>query len=200
MLLKLVREGVRGVSGSGVEGRRAALAWIARAASAAALGALVTCDNIDNFEVTVGGKGVAPKGTVIDELLASLAFNELTEIDLTREFENQGVTKGDVDSVRILEFTLTIESPASANFDFLTSVAFFAETDGEPKVLIAKLDQVPKGVRELVLAVEAGVELKPYVVAPKMRISSEVEGKRPPEDTTVAAEVVLDVDVNVPGC
>jgi hypothetical protein len=42
-----------------------------------ALGGLATCDNIDNFEIDVSGKGTIPKGTLIDELLSSLALDEL---------------------------------------------------------------------------------------------------------------------------
>ena len=33
-----------------------------------------------------------------------------------------------------------------------------------------------------------------------MQILSEVEGSRPEQDTVIAAAVVLDVDIHVPGC
>jgi hypothetical protein len=33
-----------------------------------------------------------------------------------------------------------------------------------------------------------------------MTITSEVKGKRPDQDTTVRADLILDVDVTVPGC
>jgi hypothetical protein len=136
---------------------------------------------------------------VLDELLGVLDFQAFNSIDLTQELENQGVGKEDVDSVVMTSFTLTIQGPAGANFDFLEAVSFFAETEGQPKVLVARLDPVPKGATSLEL-VMTGAELKPYVVAPKMRISAAVQGKRPMQETTVVAAVVLDVDVTVPGC
>jgi len=181
-------------------GRRSALVTLARAASVLALAALTTCDNLDNFEVTVGGKGVVPAGNLVDELIAAVDFGSFESIDLSTDLKNQGVTKDDVDSVKIIAFKLRIEAPPGATFDFLTSVSFYAETAGQPKVRIARIDSVPPGATELTLTVEPDVELKPYVVAPKMRFSGDVSGKRPMQETTIAAEVVLDVDVTVPGC
>jgi hypothetical protein len=176
--------------------RRALLRALALALATAAI---ANCDNLDNFDVDVDATAKIPAGTVLDELLGVLDFQSFNSIDLTQELDNQGVTKEDVDSVVMTSFTLTIQGPAGANFDFLESVSFFAETEGQPKVLVAKLDPVPKGATTLELEM-TGVELKPYVVAPKMRISAAVAGKRPMQETTVLAAVVLDVDVTVPGC
>jgi hypothetical protein len=174
-------------------------AALAQTTGLLAVAGMATCDNLDNFDIDVNAKATVPKGTVIDELLAALSFDALASIDLTQELENQGVTKDDVDSVRITAFTLTIEAPQGQTFDFLDSVAFSAETDGQPSVVVARIDPVPKGASTLELTV-TGAELKPYVVAPKMRISATVKGTRPMQDTTVDAKVVLDVDAHVPGC
>ncbi|AUX39849.1 uncharacterized protein SOCE26_012440 [Sorangium cellulosum] len=173
----------------------------ARAAGVLGLCALAVCDSLDNIDVEVGGMAVVPPGTVVEEVLGSLDFPAFQSIDLSAEFENQGVTKDDVDEVHLLEFTLRIESPADGDFDFLSSVSFFAETEGQPRVLIAEFDEVPRGARELSMEVIEGVDLKPYVVAPKMTITSEARvNGRPAEETTIAADVLLDVDVSVPGC
>ncbi|WP_437308391.1 hypothetical protein [Sorangium sp. So ce388] len=159
------------------------------------------CDSLDNIDVEVGGKAVVQAGTILDDLIAALDFDAFQSIDLSTEFENQGVTKDDVDAVHIVHLTLRIESPADGSFDFLTSASFFAATDGQPRVLIAKLDEVPRGARELSMDVVEGVDLTPYVVAPRMTITSEARvSGRPDEETTITADVLLDVDVNVPGC
>ncbi|WP_438027382.1 hypothetical protein [Sorangium sp. So ce233] len=174
---------------------------LARAASILGLCALPMCDSLDNIDVEVGGRAVVPAGTIIDDVLGVLDFDAFQSIDLSAEFENQGVTKDDVDSVQILAFTLRVESPESGSFDFLRSASFFVETEGQPRVLIAKLDEVPRGARELSMDVVEGVDLKPYVVAPSMRITSEARvSGHPDEETTVVADVLLDVDVSVPGC
>jgi hypothetical protein len=166
---------------------------------AVAAAVATSCDNIDNFEVDVGAKATIPAGTVLDELIGVLAFDEFQSISLTQELDNQGVSKDDVDSVRMISLALVIDGPAGANFDFLESIAFFAETEGQPRVLVAEIDPVPKGQTTLDL-VMSGVELKPYVVAPSMKLSTTTKGKRPPQETMVSAAGVLDVDVTVPGC
>jgi len=170
------------------------------AASVLGLAVLSTCANLDNIDVETSGKATIPKATLVDKLLGdALAFVGMDQIDFTQEFKNQGVSKDDVDSVRLSSMTLSIEAPPTGNFDFLQRIEFFAESDGLPKVSIASIETVPAGSKTLNLVV-TNAELKPYVVAPSMRITSQVKGSRPDEDTTVKAEAVLDVDVTVPGC
>lgn len=195
-LVSSVRTNVQAKSPPQRAGRRVITLFLARAAAAALLGFMATCEGLDNIEVPVTGKAVIPAATLVGQILVALELGGFQSIDISNELENQGVTKDDVDSVHIKSFTLTTGS----NFDFLTSVSFFVETDGAPQVLVAKIDQVPKGATVLTLDVEEGVELKPYVVAPRMRIRGKVEGKQPDEETAVGAEVLLDVDVTVPGC
>jgi hypothetical protein len=188
---------------------RAFAVGITRLASPFVLGSAATCENLDNFDVEVDAQAMIPAGTIIDELIDKLNFTELQSIDLTQELANQGVTKDDVDSVRMIRFSISVRmirfsisivGPAGANFDFLEAVSFFVETDDQPRLLVAKLDPVPAGATTIELVTQPNVELVPYVVAPKMRMIGEVTGKRPPQDTTVSALVVLDVDVRVTGC
>ncbi len=171
-----------------------------RVVASLALAGLCTCAGLDNFDVDVGGKATVPKATVVENLLSAFEFPGFDSIDLSQEFKNQGVTKDDVDNVHLEAMTLTIDAPSDGNFDFLDSLTFFAEADGLDKVKIASLAQVPKGKSSLELVVEKDVDLQPYVVAPSMRMSSHIEGKRPAEDTTISATATLDVDVHVPGC
>ncbi|MRG96726.1 hypothetical protein [Polyangium spumosum] len=176
--------------------RRVALQNLLLAVAAAAV---TSCDDLDNFEVDVAAKATIPAGTVLDELLGVLAFEEFQSINLTQELDNQGVTKDDVDSVRMISLALVIDGPSGANFDFLESLAFYAETEGQERVLVAELAPVPKGQTSIEL-VMSGAELKPYVVAPSMKLTTAAKGKRPPQETRVTAAAVLDVDVTVPGC
>jgi hypothetical protein len=164
------------------------------------LGLLASCNNIDNFDVDVDAEATIPAASIIDELLGTLSFNALESIDLTQELKNQGVTKDEVDAVHLKSFSLTITAPPGQTFDFIESISFFVETEGKPKALVAKLDAVPTGKTTIDLTPETALDLAPYVVAPSMRMTTSVKGKRPKEQTTVAAHVVFDVDVNVPGC
>jgi hypothetical protein len=177
--------------------RRRRLPW----AVALAVLVLGTCSSLDNVEVPVTAQATIPRRSVIDELLGNLAFTGFEGFDISQsqQFENQGYSKNQVDSVRMLELTLTIRSPASSNFDFLDAIRFYAEADGLPRVLVAELSPVPAGVTELSLDVDSSVELQPYVIAPSMTLTTEAEGVRPAEETMVDAEAIFDVDVNVTG-
>lgn len=162
---------------------------------------LGTCSSLDNIEVPVTAEATIPRRSVLDELLGNLSFAGFDGFDISQsqQFENQGYSRDQVDSVRMLEMTLAIRAPAGANFDFLDAIRFYAEAPGQPRVLVAELDPVPDGATELTLVVDSSVELQPYVVAPSMTLTTEAEGLRPPEETMVEAEAIFDVDVNVTG-
>ena len=170
-----------------------------RAVALAALVSLSMC-NLDHVDFSAGGKASIPHGTLVGSLLGGLAFTGFDDVDFSEQFQNQGVTKGEVSSVHLKSFTLTIDAPADGDFDFIDSVAFFAEADGVDKVQIASMDSIPKGKKELDLIINTDAELEPFVVAPSMTISSQVQGMQPSEDTTVTAAAVLDVEVHIPGC
>ena len=161
---------------------------------------LTMCENVDNIDISVGGKADIPAATLLDKLLGSLAFGGFDKVDFTESFKNQGVSKDDVDAVHMKSMTLIVEAPSTGNFDFIQSLRFFAKADGLDKVEIAAMDSIPKGKRELNLVVKTEVDLKAYVVAPSMQIVSEVQGSLPNEKTTVGAAVILDVDIHIPGC
>lgn len=167
----------------------------------ALLVAAATCDGLDNITVTAEGQAVIPQRTVIDELIGTLAFTGFEGLDLTQsqEFRNQGYSKDQVDSVHISSFTMAIQSPQGANFDFLSSIRFYASADGLPEVLIAELDPVPRGVSTLELVVDSTLELRPYVIAPSVTITTSATGTRPPDETTVNADADFEIEVNVSG-
>jgi len=163
------------------------------------LGMLVCCSSVDNFDVPVDAEATIPAATILDQLLEPFSFGALESIDFTQELKNQGVSKSDVDSVHLTIFSLAVIAPAGQTFDFIDSISFSVETDGQPKALVAKLDSVPKGATKIELDVETSLELAPYVVAPSMRMTASVQGKRPMQETKITAHLVFDIDVNVTG-
>jgi hypothetical protein len=174
---------------------------VKRTALAVALLATATCSDLDHIDVEATGEAVIPQRTVLDELLGQVSFAGFGSFDIsqTQEFQNQGYTKDQIDSVRLRRLTLEIADPPGASFDFLDSVRFSVEADGLPPVEIAHLDSVPAGSNELALEVAGDVELTPYVVAPSMRITNDATGTRPAQETTVRATAVFDVDVSLTG-
>lgn len=172
-----------------------------RLLAASAVFFAITCSGLDNIDIPIEAQTVVPEGTVVDQLLGQLSFAGFEGFDIaqSQEFQNQGYTRDEIDSVRIISFTLSVVSPSSGDFDFLDRIAFFAESDGLPRVQIAMLDPVPAGQDFIELEVDSSVELADYASADSMTITTEATGTRPDMETTVAAEVILDVDVNVDG-
>ncbi|GAB4510343.1 MAG: hypothetical protein Tsb0020_27450 [Haliangiales bacterium] len=176
---------------------------IARYLLLAMLGAIATCDSLDNVTLVVRDESVVPRRSVLEELLGSISFAGLDNFDIseTQEFENQGYSKDQLDSVRLERFSLIITDPLGEpediNFDFLSSIRFYVETEGLPRLLIAELDPIPTEVQDIDLDVIPGVELQPYAIAPSMQITTSVNGMRPAQETTILAEVTFDVDIAV---
>ena len=161
----------------------------------------LTCSGADNLEVGSSGRAVIPAGSVIEQLLGDLEFAGFDSIEISQseEFRNQGYTEDQIDSVRVVSMTLTIAAPDGGTFEFLDSIAFTVEAAGLPPLEIARLDPVPADASVLELEVDSDAELRPYAVADVMTVTSTAVGRRPGDDTTVDAELLLDVDVNVSG-
>jgi hypothetical protein len=162
--------------------------------------ALSACScGLDVFDVTVKGSTTVETGSLLEQLVSLPAFSGFNSFDLaqTSEFQNQGVKREQIDSVKMKSFTLSVKSPAGATLDFIDQVSFFAETSGVAKKRVAH-KVIADGQSTVSLDLDA-VELEPYVTAASMQITTEVSGKRPPVETTVEAVLVFTVDVDVAG-
>jgi hypothetical protein len=162
---------------------------------------LVMCSGIDNFQVDQKSQAFIPGATALEQLLGNVSFAGFDNFDITQnaELKNQGVTKNQIDSVKLSRVTMTVVEPASGqDFTFVTSLKFFVEAPGLPRALIAKGGPFPAGALTVELDLE-DVELKPYATAESMNITTESNGEKPGQDTTVEAVILLDVDVNVGG-
>lgn len=171
-----------------------------RAVAFSLLFACTTCDGIDNFQVDETSRAVIPGATLLEQL-TSVPFAGFGNIDLSQntDLKNQGATKDNIDSVKISALSMTVVAPASGqDFTFLTSLKFYVESPGQPRLLIASGGPFPEGASKVELTLE-DVDLKPYATAETMSITTEANGRRPPQETTVDAAISLDVDVNVGG-
>ncbi len=118
----------------------------------------------------------------------------------TQEFQNQGVTKDDVDSVKMSHVHLKIASPDTQDFSFLEQLQFYARA-GDEEVLVAEkfgIDKLELKAPNPVLELEVkDVELQRFVVAPSMSIVVRGRGRYPPQRTRLEATVGFDVAVKV---
>jgi hypothetical protein len=170
--------------------------WVMACCSLWALG----CGTL-SFETTVkGGAEIPGNNSLLPVLLDTFpGLGGFTTIDFdqNQEFQNQGATKENVDSVKAVSYQLQIQGPASQDFAFLDSLEFYAQADGLPEVLLAKKTgiaslQLPTPNPTLELDLQ-DVELKPYVTKPSMGIAVRGTGRQPKNTTQLEARVKLKV-------
>ena len=155
------------------------------------------------FDTTVKAQTMIPGSTGLVKLLGDLGpLQGFSNIDFNnnQDFKNQGVKKSDVDSVKVTKFTLKIVSPSDQDYSFLKSLQFFAEADGKKVLLAEKLDIDKLGLKApnpTVTFDVKDVELKPFVTAPSMSITTAGSGTQPNRDTTLEAAITLRIDVKV---
>ncbi len=163
------------------------------------LAALVAGCGLDRISVDVEEESVVEGGGLTEQLLGDIGFPGLVSFDITdtQTFRNEGYTEEDIDAVYTRSFELAVTEPEGADLDFLDSVSFTVKADGEPDEEIAWLDPVPEGASTAELEVDSEADLQPHVVAPEMTIETSASGRRPPQDTTIEARIVFEVDIKI---
>lgn len=149
------------------------------------------------FDVDVESTTTIKSGGLFQNFLSN-TFGDFTSIDLSQSqgFKNAGVEKDQVDSVRLSEAVLTIETPADATFEFLDAISFFVEAEGAPKKRLAFKENIPNDAKTVVLDLD-DLELAPYVTAPSMKVTTEATAHAPQRDTTIKAKLVFAVDPRI---
>ncbi|MEM6733304.1 MAG: hypothetical protein AAF658_17220 [Myxococcota bacterium] len=175
-------------------------ARLARLPGVFALVGLAMCSSLDTFTIEESATTVV-QGSLVGQVLGDLGFAGFVGLDLSENqtLQNEGVERSDIDSVFVRSLSLRItDTTQGQSFDFLNSIAFFAESDGLPRVEIASGADFAPGLTEIGLDV-SNVNLADYVAAPTLTITTDASGGAPAEDTSIEATLTLDVDVNVAG-
>lgn len=165
-----------------------------------ALVALATCGGLDEFSITESAQTTI-QGSALGGVLGNFAFAGFSSLDISENqtLENQGVKRNQIDSVKVREITMTItDTSRGQNFDFLDSIEFYVEAEGLDRKLLASGSNFASGLTTIGLDVR-DVELAAYVSKEAMSITTDTTGNPPAEDTTIEAEMTLDVNVNVSG-
>lgn len=160
----------------------------------------ITCGGLDNFVIEERSRAVIQSGSLLEQFVGAAGFDDFATVDITQNqsLQNQGVERHQIDSVKILMLTMTIVDPPGSDFTFIDSMEFFVEADGLPKVSIATGGPFPAGEATVELTIP-DQDLADYAASESMTITTEARGRRPEQDTTIDANIMLDVDVNVEG-
>lgn len=123
------------------------------------------------------------------------------DFNQAQEFQNQGVTKEQVKSVKPAFVRLKILSPDTQDFSFLESLQFYARANDEEVLIAEKLGIDKLGLKApnpvLEMDVQQNAELQPYITAPSTSIIVRGRGRLPPQDTRLEATVGLNVEIRV---
>lgn len=122
------------------------------------------------------------------------------DFNQSQEFQNQGVSKDQVDSVKPAFIRLKITSPETQDFSFLQSLQFYARANDQEELIADKfgIDKLGLKAPNPVLELDVkDVELQPYITAPSMSIIVRGNGRLPPQETKLEATVGLNVAVKV---
>jgi hypothetical protein len=160
-----------------------------------AVGALLLGCNgaLFRFDVAESDTVVIERGSVLEDLVSDLGFDFLAaDVEVSQELANQGVEPGDVSGVYFRELVLTVEAPAGGDLAFLERLEFYVAGDGLPTRRVAWQDRFEAGQAVVALNLE-DVDLTDYVVAESMDLVTEVEGRRPSQDTTIEAAYVIEI-------
>ena len=161
--------------------------------------AVSACVPAVEFDVPVSADTSVQAGGVLEQVLDAFGFNAFTSMDISQssQFSANDTRKDQVTSTKLTKLTLTIKDPANANFDWLHTIAFEAEAQGQAKSEVAHKD-VPTGVSTFDCDID-GVDLAPYVKADTMSITTTANAQHPPSDTTVHADATFHVVADVVG-
>jgi hypothetical protein len=165
--------------------------------AAALLLAAGACSQLLTIDIEQSAETVVP-GSALGGLLGALDFTGFTdlEVSIDTELQNAGVAPGDVRHVYVTQ--LTLSTPDGDDLAFLSSLAVYVSAEGLDTVRIASLDAFPDGVATLDMALDE-VDLAPYVVAEALTVTTEAEGTSPASDTTVVADLRLQVEATPQG-
>jgi hypothetical protein len=171
-----------------------------RLALALALVGSTGCGKLFTIKVEGSETITVEQGTLLEQLVGSMGFDSFLDMDLTEssELQNQGVEPGDIQDVRLTEFSLTAVDPAGADLSFLNTMELYVEAPSLPRARVASAGSFPDGEATVAFAIDE-LDLTDYATSQSMSLTTDVDGHRPDADTDVRADYVLKVGVTGQG-
>ena len=161
-------------------------------------GLLACCSGLIGIDINASGTATVQGSALGSVLSLPAGFGGLTAINLSQEsaFKNQNTDKDHITSCRVSKLTVKVNSPASQDLSFLTSIAFSISAPNLPKVRIAHVESIPAGAHSVDLTID-DVQLGAYCKADTFSVTTDASGHAPPQDTTIEADLRLHIDANL---
>lgn len=166
------------------------------AATVAAL-SLCSCSSLLSFDVDSSGTSKIPKGT--GGLLGGLpGFSTFGNFDFSQssEFKNQNTNKSHISECHVTKLSLKVIDPMGNDLSFLTKLDFFIEAPNLPQKHIAGSSTFPKGQASVDLTLD-NVDIAAYAKSDSFSITTQGSGQSPQVDTTLQADIRLNIHASV---
>jgi hypothetical protein len=173
-----------------------------RAVAIVGLGAvaLLSCSKLATIKIHSESTTTVDRGTLVESFVGDMGFGDLLNMNVVdaEELRNQGITKGDIQDVRLDSVELEVSAPAGGDLSWVDTLEFYVEAPGLPRTRIAHQEDFPAGQSIVDLVVD-DVDLTDYAISESMDITTDAAGHRPDQDTDVIGRVVLKVGVTAQG-
>lgn len=176
--------------------RLSSLVLIGAALSLSACGPLVIKTQLNSSTQIEGADPIL--GALLEQFPGFESFSNI-DFNANQELKNQGVTKDQIDSMKITAVTLTLSAPDTEDFSFLDEIAFSARAGDlvipvASKKDISKLDlSAPNPTLTLDVT---GQELLDVVTAPSMTIEVTGKGRAPSKNVRIDAVIKVRVEAS----
>lgn len=96
---------------------------------------------------------------------ATMSFAPVTVATNARPyFDKYGTNSQNIESTYLGGMNLQIPTPGNHYFDFADKLELYISGNGQPEVLVAAYDNIPKGLKTINLNLVPGINLKNYIV------------------------------------
>lgn len=161
---------------------------------------LLGCD-VALTDIAIAGQSqtTVQAGTVVEDLLGDMGFDEFSRMDLTQaeELQNQGVAPGDIASAALTSFVLSAQS-GEPDLAFVESMRLAVAAPGLNELDLAWGDTFPEGEPVVEFQV-TGTDITDHLVSESMTLTTDVTAHRPATDTVIQADWTVVVGVTTQG-
>ncbi len=155
---------------------------------------LLACEKLKDllrFDINAETEFTIPRNSVvpIPDIITPKTTSNFNE-----QIDNNDTRKDLVKEVKLTEFTLTIEGPSQANFDFVESMSLSIQTDSLPAIQVASISDIPETGLTTLDLVTSEAELDEYVKGDGFRVKAEITtDKTVTYDTEVIGNMTFSV-------
>ncbi|MGH7896717.1 MAG: hypothetical protein ACREQQ_02130 [Candidatus Binatia bacterium] len=155
--------------------------------------------SLDIDEQTIPGTAPPAVQGSCNSSVGSGTIDSLAPISLdlrdSRELEGRSIFRFTVAILEEVRLAIVPPSQPFQTWDFLDAISLFADddpSDSDPPVLIARLDPVPRGVKQIVIP-GTGTDISDIVSADTFTVTGQVRGRPPCADVHFNGEAEFDV-------